>query len=205
MFPHARHFVYRQVIFGLVLFGSFGFVLSPRIAAQNIDTIAGNIPLAENPEARRIPFVTPRGIAFDPITASLYVSDDGSAAIRRISLATSQSTVIAGGGRLIDDLIPIPARSANLNFAIGLALDHAGNLFIADDAHNRIRKLSPDGLMTTVVGNGTPGFSGDGGPALRAQLQFPKAIAFDASDNLYITDSQNGAIRRVDRVTGVIT
>jgi uncharacterized protein (TIGR03437 family) len=205
MFPPNRPLAARRITLSILSLTLAGIIFQHHAAAQTIDTVAGNIPLAENPEARRIPLVTPRGIALDPVNAYLYVSDDGSAAIRRINLATSQSAVVAGGGKLIDDLIPIPARSANLNFAIGLALDHSGNLFIADDAHHRIRKLTPDGLMTTVVGTGTPGYSGDGGPAGRAQLQFPKAVAFDANDNLYITDSQNGAIRRVDRMTGVIS
>ena len=81
-----------------------------------------------------------------------------------------------------------PAIDAQLSRPGGLALDGAGNLFIADIDNHRIRKVSADGIITTVVGNGVPGFSGDGGPALDAQLYLPAALAVDGKGNVFILD-----------------
>ena len=94
-----------------------------------------------------------------------------------------------------------PAASAQLNTPRGLAVDSAGNLYIADSNNNRIRKVS-DGVITTVAGTGTAGFSGDYGPAAAAQISCPTAVAVDAAGNLYIADLGNGRIRRVSN--GVI-
>ena len=85
----------------------------------------------------------------------------------------------------------------------GLAVDSAGNLYIADEGHNRIRKVDVStGIITTVAGNGTPGHSGDGGPATSAQLLQPLGVAFDKAGNFYIAD--NSSVRKVD-TSGTIT
>lgn len=89
-----------------------------------------------------------------------------------------------------------PAASAQLATARGVAVDSSGNVFIADTFNHRIRKVS-NGTITTVAGNGTAGYSGDGGQATSAQLSFPLAVAVDSSDNLYIADTNNHVIRRV--------
>ena len=75
-----------------------------------------------------------------------------------------------------------------MNGPIGVAVDSAGNLYIADTGNNRIRKVS-NGVITTVAGNGTPGFSGDNGPATSAQLNDPYGVAVDSAGNLYIADT----------------
>jgi trimeric autotransporter adhesin len=92
---------------------------------------------------------------------------------------------------------------ANLSFPQQVAVDGAGNLYIADCLNNRIRKVDTSGIITTFAGNGTSGFGGDGGPAIRAPLNFPDSVAVDAAGNLYIADSSNNRIRRVD-VNGII-
>src|SRR5262249_8095260 len=97
-----------------------------------------------------------------------------------------------------------PATFAQLNFPSDIALDSTGNLFIADNANHRIRKVSTSGIITTVAGTGVFGFSGDGGPAVAAQLWNPGAVIFDASGNLLISDNQNNRIRLVNG-SGVIT
>ena len=81
-------------------------------------------------------------------------------------------------------------------------MDSAGNLYIADSGNNRIRKVS-NGVITTVAGNGTAGFSGDNGPATSAQLNYPQGVAVDSAGNLYIADTGNNRIRKVSN--GVIT
>jgi len=78
-----------------------------------------------------------------------------------------------------------------------LAVDGAGNLYIADEMNHRIRRVTPGGKITTVAGRGGAGFSGDGGPALKAALRHPSALAVDAFGNLYIADTLNSRIRKV--------
>jgi sugar lactone lactonase YvrE len=87
-------------------------------------------------------------------------------------------------------------------YPLGVAVDSAGNLYIADRANNRIRKVS-NGVIATVAGNGTLGFSGDNGPATSAQLNFPTGVAVDSAGSLYIADSINNRIRKVSN--GLIT
>lgn len=86
----------------------------------------------------------------------------------------------------------------------GIAFDREGSLYIADTGNNRVRKVDSSGVIRTVAGRGTPGFSGDGGPAVDAQLSQPWAVAVDDDGNLYIADRLNSRIRRVDP-NGVIT
>ena len=104
-------------------------------------------------------------------------------------------------GRLIDAHITSPA---------GLAVDSSGNLYIADAANQRIRKVSANGIITTVAGNGIAGYSGDGGPATSAALQItsfgqsPSGVVVDTSGNLYIADTWNSRVRKVS-LSGTIT
>lgn len=96
-----------------------------------------------------------------------------------------------------------PATAAQLNSPSGVAVDAAGNLYIADAKNNRIRKVTASGVISTVAGNGAYGFSGDGGPATAAQLDGPYAVAVDSTGSLYITDAFNDRIRKVT-TAGVI-
>ena len=116
-----------------------------------------------------------------------------------------QSTIItvAGVGPIGDGA---PATSARLAFPMGLALDSAGNLFISDSIHQRVRRVDAEsGVITTVAGFGEDGFSGDGGPAVDAKLSSPRALAVDRADNVFISDLYNQRVRRIDAATRVIT
>ncbi len=99
------------------------------------------------------------------------------------------------------------ARNADLNFPSGVAVDGAGNVYIADAGNNRIRKVSPAGIITTVAGNLTAGFAGDNQPADSVNTEFnnPVGVTVDIAGNLYIADNFNQRIRRIDAVTGIIT
>jgi sugar lactone lactonase YvrE len=109
---------------------------------------------------------------------------------------------VAGSGSGGDSGDGGKAIAAQLFYPDGLAVDTAGNLYIADTNNDGIRKVTPDGVITTVVGNGTKGFSGDGGLATSAQLRDVKGVAVDAAGNLFILDSGNYRIRKVapDRI-----
>src|SRR5262249_39586041 len=90
-----------------------------------------------------------------------------------------------------------PATSARLFYPVGVAVDGAGNLFIADTDNNRIRRVDGAGIISTVAGTGADAFEGDGGPATSARLRFPSGVTLDAAGNLFIADMLNYRIRRV--------
>ena len=132
---------------------------------------------------------------------SFYVSSGS--AVFRISASGIIST-LAGGSLLGFAGDGGPATSAELGNPIGLATDSFGSVYIADSANNRIRKVSSSGTITTVAGSVKAGFSGDGGPAIAASLQNPQGVALDAAGNLYIADTANQVIRKVNS-QGIIT
>ena len=124
--------------------------------------------------------------------------------VRKVTPAGTISTVAGGGNPgFSGDGGAATAASLNLYQPAGLALDTAGNLYIADAWNNRIRKVNVAGTITTVAGNGTGGLSGDGGPATSAGLSWPTWVAFDSAGQLLIADSQSHRIRRADAL-GII-
>jgi sugar lactone lactonase YvrE len=133
----------------------------------------------------------PVGIALDS-AGNLYIADSGNNLVRMVS--NGVISTVAGGGFLFGD--GGPATSAQLFFPAGVAVDSAGNLYIADTDDDCIRMVS-NGVIITVAGNGTQGFSGDGGPATSAELYSPESVAVDSAGNLYIADTWNYRIRRV--------
>ncbi|MGB7846859.1 MAG: SBBP repeat-containing protein [Candidatus Acidiferrum sp.] len=98
-----------------------------------------------------------------------------------------------------------PATSAQLLSPVGLAMDTAGNPYIGEMGSNRVRKVDTSGIITTVAGNGNWGYRGDNSLATSAALRSPRGIAVDSAGNIYIADSANYRIRKVDATTGVIT
>ena len=144
----------------------------------------------------------PHGVAVDG-AGNLYIADTGNRRIRKVDAAGAISTV-AGDGTSGYGGDGGPAVAAQLSFPHGVALDGTGNLYIADLGNRRIRKVDAAGVISTVAGDGTQGFGGDGGPAVAAQLSFPIDVALDGADNLYIVDGSNQRIRKVD-AAGVIS
>ena len=117
--------------------------------------------------------------------------------------AFAQSILTVAGGGTVDGR---PATVATLPQPSGIAVDPAGNLYIADSSNQRIRKVAAgSGIITTVAGNGSYGFSGDGGAATAAGLSSPHGVALDTAGNLYIADTYNQRIRKVAAGSGVIT
>ncbi len=158
----------------------------------------------------------PGGI-WEDSTGNYFVADSGNAIIRVVNNQTSAITVggttiqagdiqtIAGGGNAGDGGSPTKATLA-LPWDV---VEHAGNIYIVDQGNNKIREvinpLSSSPTITTVAGNGSAGYSGDGGLATAATLNAPSSVAFDASGNMYIADSDNLVIREVNATTGIIS
>ena len=144
----------------------------------------------------------PAGVALDG-AGNLYIADTANQRIRKVDAAGVISTV-AGDGTFGFGGDGGPATAAQLYFPNGVAPDGAGNLYIADFNNQRIRKVDAAGVISTVAGDGTFGFGGDGGPATAAQLYLPSDVALDGAGNLYIADTANQRIRKVD-AAGVIS
>jgi NHL repeat len=143
----------------------------------------------------------PTGVATDAAGGILVV--DASNRVRRIAYGTI--TTIAGSGVAghVHEGLPLPddggpALDAQMNDPIGVAIDRDGNVLIADALYHRIRRVTPEGTITTIAGNGYPEFAGDGGPATAASLQYPTGVALDRDGNVFIADTANHRIRRID-------
>ena len=149
----------------------------------------------------------PTGVAIDAAGGILVV--DASNRVRRIAYGTITTVAGSGVAGHVSQGVPLPedggpAIDAQLNDPIGVALDHDGNILIADALYHRIRRVTPDGTITTIAGDGIPSFLGDGGPATAANLQYPTGVAVDHDGNVFIADAANHRIRRID-TTGTIT
>ncbi len=138
----------------------------------------------------------PDGVAVDGF-GNLYIADTRNNRIRKVD-AGGTITTAAGTGTAGFSGDDGPATAAQLNGPAGMAVDGSGNLYIADTRNNRIRKVDAGGTITTAAGTGTAGFNGEGGPATEAQLSFPHGVAVGRSGNLYIADTGNNRIRKVD-------
>jgi uncharacterized protein (TIGR03437 family) len=163
-----------------------------------ITTVAGigGIPgfSGDNGPATSAQLIGPAGVAVDA-AGNLYIAEVGNSRIRKVSngvITTVAGNGTPGGGGYGGD--GGPATSAQLYEPSGVAVDSAGNLYIADTANARIRRVS-NGLITTVAGNGTWGFSGDGGLATSAQLNYPQGLTADSVGNVYVADNSNNRIR----------
>jgi sugar lactone lactonase YvrE len=158
-----------------------------------MDSVAGTSDDGGSALAAQLDF--PNAIATDA-SGNVYVADTDIQRIRKITPAGVISTA-AGSGAAGFGGDGGPALSAQLNYPAGVAADAAGNIFIADTRNHRVRKVTPGGVITTVAGNGTGGFSGDGGRASSAQLNGPRGVFVDAAGNLFIADTDNQRIRKV--------
>jgi uncharacterized protein (TIGR03437 family) len=172
-----------------------------KVSNSVITTVAGTGTAGfsgDNGPAISAQLTDPEGVAVDS-AGNLYIADTGYSRVRKV--ANGVITTVAGGGATLGD--NGPATSAQLYSPKGVAVDSAGNLYIADTYNQRIRKVS-NGVITTVAGTGTHGpSSGDNSPATSASLFSPTGVAVDSAGNLYIADTGNSRVRKVSN--GVIT
>ncbi|MBN1841374.1 MAG: hypothetical protein JW883_03705 [Deltaproteobacteria bacterium] len=139
------------------------------------------------------------GVAVDA-SGDIYIADTYNHKVRKVDTNGIITTVAGGGGSLGDGG---PAVEAHLSRPYGVAVDTSGNIYIADTYQNRIRKVDTKGIINTVAGTGSSGKVGDGGLAIWAQLYYPYDVAVDASGNIYVADTYNNRIRKVDK-SGII-
>ncbi len=196
----------KMILYKVATFASCLFFLGVNKAnAQNIYTIAGNGTngySGDGGQATAAELYNPGYLAFDA-AGNLYIADFGNNRIRKITTAgiistyagTGASTYSGDGGQ---------ATAADIHGPMGIAFDAAGNLYIADYNNSRVRKVTTTGIISTFTGNGTAGYSGDGGQATAAELRGIDGIAFDAAGNVYISDAYNNRIRMVN-TAGIIS
>ncbi len=171
----------------------------------NISTIAGTGSMGYNGDnipATAAQIYTPNHIAADA-SGNIYIADAQNYRIRRVD-PSGMITTIAGNGMIDYAGDNGPATNANMKYASGIAVDHDGNVYFCDPWPSVIRRISTSGIITTVVGNGTQGYSGDGLLAKDAALHGPSGIWINNSNELFISDAGNSVIRKVNLATGII-
>lgn len=163
-----------------------------------INTAVGLNSNGDGTSARR-GIIDPYGLSIGGTAspADLYIADSRNNEIRKISAATGLISTVAGSGSAGFSGDNGAALNASLRSPNDVAVDTAGNVWIADTSNHRIRRVDPTGTITTFAGTGTQGYSGDNGDALNARLNYPRGVAVDTAGNLYIADASNYRIRKV--------
>lgn len=171
-----------------------------------ITTVAGNgskIYSADGFAATNASLYNPDGVVVD-VSGNVFVADESHNRVRKIDTNGIITTFAGNGGQgYYGD--GGAAINASLHSPAGLAMDAMGDLFIADIFNNRIRKVNTNGIITTVAGNGTQSYSGDGGYATNAGIVEPSGVAVDATGNIFIADTFDGRIRQVDTNSIIMT
>jgi sugar lactone lactonase YvrE len=182
--------------------GTNGIITTVAGNGYGANTIFGGFA-GDGGQATNAEFWAPHGLAVDA-TGNLFIVDTENERIREVG-TNGIITTVAGNGTPGFSGDGSPATNAELYNPYRVAVDTTGNLFIADTLNNRIREVETNGIITTVAGNGTPGYYGDGSPAINAELYNPFGVGVDATGNLFIADDQNNRIREVGTNGIVIT
>jgi len=146
---------------------------------------------------------TPQGLALDSVE-NLYIADMGNHRLRKLDMVSGIVNTVIGNGLPGFSGDGGPAGAAQLNYPMSLVFDRKKNLYIGDWGNNRIRKVTRGGIISTFAGNGTVGYTGDGGPATTAKISF-QSLATDDTGNIYFTDPVNNVIRKIDTFGTIVT
>jgi len=184
--------------------GGLGVLVPGNVLLVAGDGIYKGSVLDGNP-ATQASLYLPTSVTLDG-AGNLYIADSLHNRVRKVAASTGTISTIAGNGNPTYTGDYGPAASATLSTPSGVAMDGAGNLYIADTGNNAVRKIAGStGIITTVAGTGAIGSSGDGFAAVLAELNQPQGVTVDGNGNLYIADTSNHRIRKVDAVSGIIS
>ena len=174
-------------------------------ASGSITTVAGNNAegySGDNGAATNATLYTPNGVAVDS-AGNLYIADTNNNRIRKVS-TSGTITTIAGTGTAGYTGDNGAATSATLNKPAAVVVDSTGSLYIADTSNDVVRMIATSGTISTIAGNGSAGYSGDGGPATSARFNSPYGLNLDSSGDVYVADSMNNVVRMVN-TAGIIS
>jgi DNA-binding beta-propeller fold protein YncE len=178
-------------------------------ATGRITTVAGNgtrTYSGDGGPAAQAGLVEPNGVALDRGARRLFIADVAGHRVRVVDLGTGRIETFAGTGQAKHAGDGGPAASAAIHGARAVAVGPDGTVFILEREGNRLRAVDPrSGVITTRAGTAAKGYSGDGGPAAAAAFNGPKELDVDPAGNVFIVDTENHAIRRLDAKTGVVT
>jgi hypothetical protein len=179
------------------------------ITTHTISTFAGTLGVngssGDGNLATSAKFNRPTGMVFDN-NGNLYIADQGNNVLRMVNKTTGKVKLVAGNYTLGSGGDGLAATNAQLNSPVGVTLDSNGNIYIADASNNAIRLINAStGIISTVAGNFTQNFTGDGGPATSSTLDYPFMIALDTSGDVYFSDFGNNVVRVVRKNTGNIS
>lgn len=219
--PRAKRTYAKRVVVGLLITVAITIAFLPQLKSlKNREPFKGLYvryskwrydwrspsDLGDGKTAQQIIIESPMGIAEDG-SGNIYVSDRDAKLIWKIE-PSGRATVIAGTGQTTSvgglPRSPVLARDVSFSSIEGIVIDRDGNLLLADSLNHAILKIDSRGYLTYLAGNGERGFTGDGGPAVKAQLHSPYDVRIDSKGNVYIADVKNHCIRKVDR-QGVIS
>ena len=189
---------------GNILIGDYGNRRIRKITSGTITTIVGNgncCTFGDGGAAAAAQVNAPYSLMVDTAD-TIYIADMWDKKVRKIVAGTISAVAGADPAFSGDSG---QASAANVGQPSGIATDAAGNIYIADSANNRIRKIATNGIITTVAGNGTRGFAGDAGAATAAQLAYPMGVWVSATNEIFIADTFNNRVRKVDTSGNIST